>query len=99
MHSNKPNATTRTLAVLEALAGYAAQGARNKELAAACGLSEVDTTRSLAVLLAYGWASKSEETARYYPTDRFARLIVRVVDDFEAAEQRLKDMRRNFVGR
>lgn len=96
---NKPSITARTLAVLEALAGYAAQGARNKELAAACGLSEVEVTRSLALLIEHGWASKSEDSARYYPTDRFARLIVRVVDDFDAAQQRLSDMRRSFTGR
>ena len=36
---------------------------------------------------------------RESPDDRFARLIVRVVDDFDAAQQRLSDMRRSFVGR
>ena len=99
MSHAKPSLTSRTLTVLEALAGYAAQGARNKELAAACSMSEVEVTRSLALLIEQGWASKSSESARYYPTDRFARLIVRVVDDFEAAQQRLSDMRHSFVGR
>lgn len=88
----------RVLRVLEALAGYAATGARNADLAASTGASPSNVTRDLALLIQQGWARKSDENGRFYPTPAFARLSFRVLNDFDAAEQQLRDRRANMTG-
>lgn len=86
------------LQVLEALCGYAATGATNKDLAAACKTTPVAVTRATQTLIDYGWCRKSEETGRFYPTTQFTRLVFRVNDDFERAANRLQDQRRAMTG-
>ena len=95
---NTTKAVEPVLDVMEALAGYAATGATNKDLAEACKTTAVVISRATATLIAYGWCRKSEETGRFYPTPRFSRLTFRVMDDFQRAEQRLKDQRQSLTG-
>lgn len=89
----------RLLHLLEALCGYAANGATNSDLAHAVKTSPPNVTRSMAVLIAKGWARKSEDTGRFYPTSQFTRLSFRVLDDFERLESRISDTKRSMTGR
>ena len=95
-------ATTKSaqpvLLVMEALCGYAEQGATNKDLAEACKTTAVVITRATQTLIAFGWCRKSEETGRFYPTHQFTRLAFRVLDDIQRAEQRLQDQRQALTG-
>lgn len=85
------------LDVLEALSGYAANGAKNSELATEVKTSPANITRVLAVLIAKGWARKSEN-GRFYPTPAFTRLSFRVLTDFERLETRIADSKRAMTG-
>lgn len=85
------------LLVLEALCGYAQQGASNKDLADACKTNAVAITRATQTLMAHGWCRKSEETGRFYPTAAFTRLTFRVLDSFDKAQQRLEDQRHSMT--
>ena len=96
--ANTTKAAAPVLQVLEALCGYAATGATNKDLAEACKTTAVAITRATATLIAYGWCRKNEETGRFYPTPQFSRLTFRVADDFQRAEQRLQDQRQSMTG-
>lgn len=89
----------RLLSLLEALCGYAANGATNSDLAQAVKTSPPNVTRSMSVLIAKGWARKSEDTGRFYPTSQFTRLSFRVLDDFERLESRISDTKRSMTGR
>lgn len=88
----------RVLDVLEALTGYANTGATNKDLADAVRTTAPNITRAMASLLAKGWARKSEENGRFYPTAQFTRLSFRVMADFERAQARLNDSRNAMTG-
>lgn len=92
------NLTRRTLDVLEVLCGYAAAGATNADLAKAAGTSAPNITRAMAQLIEKGWARKSDETGRFYPTPAFTRLAFRVTADLDRAQNRLDDQRRAFTG-
>ena len=92
------NLTLRTLDVLEALCGYANTGATNGDLAEAVKTSPSNITRAMAQLTAKGWARKSDETGRFYPTAAFTRLTFRVTADLDRAQTRLDDQRRAFTG-
>ncbi len=92
------NQVLRTLDVLEALCGFAATGATNSELARAARTSAPNITRDMAQLIAKGWARKSEETGRFYPTAAFARLAFVVTADLDRAQQRLSEQRRTLTG-
>ena len=85
------------LQVLEALCGFAQQGASNKDLAAVCKLSAVTVTRATQTLIAYGWCRKSDETGRFYPTAAFTRLTFKVLDSFDKAQRRLEDQRHSMT--
>ncbi len=85
------------LNVLEALSGFAANGARNSDLAGLVQTSAPNITRVLAVLVAKGWARKAENT-RYYPTPEFTRMVFRVMADFEKLETRVSDSKRSMTG-
>lgn len=85
------------LNLLEALSGYAANGARNTDLATALKTSAPNVTRVLAQLTAKGWARKAEN-GRFYPTPAFARLSFRVLADFERLETRVADSKRAMTG-
>lgn len=85
------------LDVLEALAGYAATGAKNSELAELVKTSAPNITRAMAVLTAKGWARKSDN-GRFYPTAAFTRLTFRVMADFERFETRHADSKRSMTG-
>lgn len=88
----------RVLDVLEALTGYAHTGATNKDLADAVHTTAPNITRAMASLLAKGWARKSEENGRFYPTAQFTRLSFRVMADFDRAQDRLNDSRNAMTG-
>ena len=94
-------ATTKSaqpvLLVMEALCGYAEQGATNKDLAEACKTSAVAITRATQTLIAFGWCRKSEETERFYPTARFSRLSFKISDSFDKAQRRLDDRRHSMT--
>ena len=94
-------ATTKSaqpvLLVMEALCGYAEQGATNKDLAEACKTSAVAITRATQTLIAFGWCRKSEETERFYPTAKFTRLTFQVSDSFDKAQRRLDDRRHSMT--
>lgn len=87
------------LQVLEALCGYAEQGATNKDLADLCKTSPVAITRATSTLMAHGWCRKSDETGRFYPTPAFTRLTFRVLNSFDQAQQRLEDQRHSMTSR
>ncbi|MFS4550041.1 IclR family transcriptional regulator [Comamonas resistens] len=84
----------RVLNVLEVLTGFAATGASNKDLADALRTTPSHITRAVQCLIAKGWARKSEENGRFYPTAAFTRLSFRVQADFDRAQDRLADTRR-----
>lgn len=84
----------RVLNVLEVLTGFAAAGASNKDLADALRTTPSHITRAVQCLIAKGWARKSEENGRFYPTAAFTRLSFRVQADFDRAQDRLADTRR-----
>ena len=90
------NLTLRTLDVLEALTGYAASGATNAELAHAARTSPADISRITQLLISKGWARKSEDTGRFYPTAQFTRLTFRVAADFDRVQAQLEDRRRSM---
>jgi DNA-binding IclR family transcriptional regulator len=89
----------RLLNLLEALCGYAANGATNTDLAHAVKTSAPNVTRGMAVLIAKGWARKSEDSGRFYPTTQYTRQCFRVLDDFERLENRISDTKRSMTGR
>ena len=98
--SSTPAATKSAqpvLLVMEALCGYAEQGATNKDLAEACKTSAVAITRATQTLIAFGWCRKSEETERFYPTARFSRLSFKISDSFDKAQRRLDDRRHSMT--
>ena len=98
MSQDTRNLTLRTLDVLEALCGYAASGATNSDLAKAANTSAPNITRCMAQLIEKGWARKSEDTGRFYPTPAFTRLTFRVTADLDRVQTRLDDQRRAFTG-
>lgn len=91
--SNTSAQVLRVLDLLEALVGYAATGATNKDLAEEARTSAPNVTRAMASLIAKGWARKDESNGRFYPTAQFTRLAFRVEADFDRAQDRLKDRR------
>lgn len=91
------NLTLRTLDVLECLCGYAAQGASNSELANAAQTSPADISRITKLLLTKGWARKSEESGRFYPTAQFTRLTFRVLGDFDRLQAQIEDRRHSMT--
>ena len=92
------NLPLRTMDVLEILAGYAALGATNADLARAAHTSPADISRITKLLISKGWARKSEETGRFHPTPAFTRLTFRVTADQDRLQTRLDDQRRSFTG-
>lgn len=97
--SNVSEGGLRLLSILEALCGYAANGATNSDLAQAVKTSPPNVTRAMAVLITKGWARKSEDTGRFYPTSQYTRQCFRVLDDFERLENRISDTKRSMTGR
>ncbi|MFT4190869.1 MAG: hypothetical protein QM617_05000 [Comamonas sp.] len=83
----------RALQMAECLAGYAATGATNKELAEQLKCPPPYVTRTADVLIAAGWARKSED-GRFYPTAHFTRLTFRVLADFDRLENQTQDRKR-----
>lgn len=98
MSDEDRNGTARVLAVLEALCGYAANGASNSDLAKAIKATPPQITRAMAPLLACGWARKAEDTGRFFPTAQFTRLTFRVLEDFQRLEDRISNTRRSMTG-
>lgn len=86
------------LNVLEALAGFAANGARNTDLTTLLQTKAPNITRVMGVLMAKGWARKSEN-GRFYPTPAFTQLSFRVLADFDRLETRVADNKRAMTGR
>jgi len=98
MNPDDRNLTLRTLDVLEALCGFAATGATNSELAHAARTSAPNITRAMAQLIAKGWSTKDADSGRFFPAPHFTRLVFRVDADFQRAQTRLDDRRRNATG-
>lgn len=92
------NQVMRVLNTLEVLTGFAATGASNKDLADALRTSPSHITRAVQCLVAKGWARKSEENGRFYPTAAFTRLSFRVQADFDRQQDRMADTRRAMTG-
>lgn len=95
--TNTTKSVEPVLRVLEALCGFAEQGATNKDLADACKTSPVAVTRATQTLIAHGWCRKGEETGRFYPTAQFTRLAFRVSDSFDQAQRRFEDRRHSMT--
>ena len=95
--SVRRNLPLRTLDVLEALTGYAASGATNADLAQAARTSPADISRITQLLISKGWARKSEDTGRFYPTPQFTRMCFRVLADFDRLQQRIDDQRHSMT--
>lgn len=89
--------TLRTLDVLEVLSGYAASGASNADLAHTAQTSPADISRITKLLITKGWARKSEDSGRFYPTAQFTRLTFRVMADFDRAQAQLSDRRTSMT--
>jgi len=89
----------RLCRLIQALSGYAASGATNSDLATELKTSRPNVTRDMSVLLAMGWARKSDDTGRFYPTPTFSALLFRMSDDFDRFQTRVADMRRTMTGR
>lgn len=85
------------LNLLEALTGFAANGARNTDLTALVQTSAPNVTRTMAILIAKGWARKAEN-GRFYPTPGFTQLAFRVLADFDRLETRVNDTKRSMTG-
>lgn len=88
----------RMLDVLEALCGFAASGATNSDLAGICRMTPTQVTRAVQRLIAKGWARKSDDNGRFFPTPAFTRLTFRVLADFERLETRVRDARHSMTG-
>jgi len=86
------------LVAVEALAGFAASGATNRDLAESMKVSPPTVTRCMATLIHQGWARKDESSGRFYPTTHFARIVFRISADMDRAESRLQDLRRSMTG-
>ena len=95
--SVRRNLPLRTLDVLEALTGYAASGATNADLAQAAHTAPADISRITQLLISKGWARKSEDTGRFYPTPQFTRMCFRVLADFDRLQQRIDDQRHSMT--
>lgn len=89
----------RLLRLARALCGYAANGATNADLARAVQTSAPNVTRTMAVLIAEGWARKDEGSGRFYPTSIFTRMTFAVTDDLNKLQSSVDDLRRSMTGR
>ncbi len=85
------------LNLLEALTGFAATGARNTDLTELLKTSAPNITRTMAILIAKGWARKSDN-GRFFPTPAFTQLTFRVLADFDRLETRVADAKRSMTG-
>lgn len=85
------------LNLLEALTGFAATGARNTDLTELLKTSAPNITRTMAILIAKGWARKSDN-GRFFPTPAFTQLAFRVLADFDRAQTRLADKKHAMTG-
>lgn len=95
--TNATQSAMTVLTVLDALCGFAEQGASNKDLAAASKLTAVVITRATQTLIAYGWCRKNEDTGRFYPTAQFTRLSFKVADSFDRAQNRMDERRQSMT--
>jgi len=85
------------LNLLEALTGFAATGARNTDLTELLKTSAPNITRTMAILIAKGWARKSDN-GRFFLTPAFTQLTFRVLADFDRLETRVADAKRSMTG-
>jgi DNA-binding IclR family transcriptional regulator len=97
--TNVSESGLRLLSLAELLCGYAARGATNGDLAEALKTSRPNVTRDMAVLIVKGWARKSEDTGRFYPTTAFTRMLFRATDDVSRMQTQVDDLRRSMTGR
>ncbi len=85
------------LNLLEALTSFAANGARNTDLTELLKTSAPNVTRTMAILMAKGWARKSDN-GRFYPTPLFTQLSFRVLADFDRLQTSVADKKRAMTG-
>jgi DNA-binding IclR family transcriptional regulator len=95
--SLKPTATQKMLKTINTLAGFAATGVGNAQLARATGVEMPVITRHMQELITFGWARKDEHTGLFHPTPRLGHVFLKVLTDFDAAARQLDDAKRNFT--
>lgn len=78
--------------VLEALMGFAANGAMNLELATAVNTVPGNITRIMKAIIKKGWARKGEN-GRFYPTSNFGGLAITAMTDFDRLQKDLENRR------
>lgn len=90
------DSTLRALDMLELLCGALPEGLANKDIAAALKCPASTVTRTVDTLIAKGWAERTP-AGLFRLTSRFPRLTFRVLAGFEAAGNRLDEMKRNYT--
>ena len=98
MSADNKNQAERVLVLVQVIARYAASGATNSELATTAQSSRPNVTRDMALLIKAGFATKDEETGRFYPSTTFTRLTFAVDADFNRVQTQLADRRRSATG-
>ena len=87
----------KLLDALDAIIGHVHDGISNAQLAKKLDVSPATISRCMDTIITKGWARRDIQTGRYHPTADYSRLAFRVVAAFDAAEQRLADMKRSFT--
>lgn len=83
--------------LLDALYSDYVRGRSNGELAAATGLSPSDVTRYGDVLIELGVAERTEDGERLRVSLRQARQAVRLLEDLDAAAERVEAMKQRLM--
>lgn len=96
--ANDRNAARKVLDLVDALAAYPVSGVSNTALSRQMGCAPSWVSVNMAVLMEKGWARKDESTGLFHPTPAMGRVFGRVMADISAAEQRLHDIKHNFLG-
>ncbi len=90
---------TKVLDVLEALAGYAAQGVSHSSLCKGLEAEPAFISRTMKTLVDKGWARKCEESGMFFPTPRMGQVFGRVLASFDASERSFADLKSSFTAR
>lgn len=88
--------TLRALDMLELLTGSLPNGMSNKAIAAALQVDASMVTRTVATLIAKGWAERTPNDL-FRITPQFSRLTFKVLHGFEANSTQVDNMKRNYT--
>ena len=99
MSADNKNQAERVLVLVQVIARYPASGATNSELAVAAHSTRPNVTRDMALLIKEGFATKDEETGRFYPSTTYTRLTFEADADFNRVQLQFNDRRRSATGR